>query len=277
MSQDPPETPNVTVVEDGTSFEVMDPHEVRAGDLLLVTRIPGEPLGELMQRLDGTVFSHSRLAVRKDGLDGAPATHLASAQVKTVPGDSRIDLGGVRWDAFSSFRPYRALYCIPMPEPRRRRALAYLARFHEAAGARGAFSVTKLVTVAAGLRSVELRASQPELAERIFTGARDVATVRAATHRTPSYYCAELVANAYGRVFTRGEMVPPRGAGYGIGDAIEEPRWFTRLMRRVDDGIDGIGSREWRSCRRLMGVLVAEDWDFLHHALTAVTRRAWWR
>ena len=49
MSQDPPGTPNVTMVEDRTSCGVMDPLEVRPADLLLVTHIPGEPLGELMR------------------------------------------------------------------------------------------------------------------------------------------------------------------------------------------------------------------------------------
>ena len=89
----------------------------------------------------------------------------------------------------------------------------------------------------------------------MFTAARDVATRLGGDPRTPSYYCAELVANAYGRVFTRAEMVPPRGAGYGIGDAIEEPRWFARLAELLSSGStasitrgDGRGqpsSRHW--------------------------------
>lgn len=63
MSQDPPGTPNVKIVEDRTSLGVMYPHEVRPGGLLLVTRIPGDPLGGLMEELDGTAFSHSGIAL----------------------------------------------------------------------------------------------------------------------------------------------------------------------------------------------------------------------
>jgi hypothetical protein len=113
----------------------MDPLEVRPGDLLLVTRIPGEPLGRLMQRLDGTVFSHSGVAVRTDEDEG-PATHLASALAKDLPGRG-IDIGGVRWDAFGEFwERHRDLYCIPMPDDLRRHALDYLASSRRSPAAR---------------------------------------------------------------------------------------------------------------------------------------------
>ncbi|WP_116710758.1 hypothetical protein [Actinomycetospora cinnamomea] len=238
-----------------------------------MTRIPGEPLGELMTKLDGTVFSHSGIAVRTDDREDLPATHLASALAKDIPDDGEIDIGGVRWDAFPTFwRHHRDLYCIPMSDPMRGRALGYLARFREQAGEEGAFSFTKLVTVAAALRSVELRARDPELAESIFTAAARVATALAPSARRPSYYCAELVANAYGRTFTRGEMIPPQGTGHGIGDAIDESWWFAWLLRLFDDEIDGIRVDEWRAATELMGILAARDQDFLVQAVTAVTR-----
>ena len=275
MPQDPPGTRNVTMVEDRTSFGVMDPHEVRPGDLLLVTRIPGEPLGELMQRLDGTVFSHSGIAVRMDDRTDLPATHIVSAMSKDIPDDGELDIGGLRWDDFPSFWRYRRdLYCIPMSARDRRRALDHLAQFSREAGAEGSFSFTKLVTVAAALRAIELQTRDPELADRLFTVAQDVAQALAPRAGRRSYYCAEFVATAYGRTFTRGEMIPPQGTGYGIGDAIDESWWFEWLLQLFDDEIDGIGRPEWRAATRLVTLLTAHDQDFLVHAVRAVTDSA---
>ncbi|HWN27373.1 MAG TPA: hypothetical protein VNP37_10465, partial [Actinomycetospora sp.] len=168
-----------------------------------MTHIPGEPLGELMQRLDGTVFSHSGIAVRTDQDPDRPATHLLSALAKDLPEDGALDLGGVRWDPFSSFRPHRDLWCIPMPAQSRRRALEYAARFRPEAGEEGSFSFVKLVTVAAALRAVELRTIDPALASSVFAATTAVAQQLAPDQHRRSYYCAELVANAYGRTFTR--------------------------------------------------------------------------
>ena len=271
MPQDPPETPSVTVDEDRTTFGVMDPHEVQPGDLLLVTRIPGEPLGELMQRLDGTVFSHSGIGVRTDEDEGH-ATHLASALAKDLPDDHDIDYGGVRWDRFDTFWPHRDLYCIPMSEPMRQRALGYLAAFAPIAGQEGTFSFVKLVNVAAALRSVELQGLDPELAARLFAATSDVADAWTASPRAPSFYCAELVAHAYGRRFTRAEMNPP--ASEGLGDDIAEPTWVARLMGLLTDEVAVIDNPRGQAWTRLFDVLFSEDWDFLGHAVTATSRSA---
>src|SRR3954469_12033298 len=111
---DPPGIHSVTADTERTSFRAIEPRDVRQGDLLLVTQIPGEPLGRLMQSLDGTVFSHSGIAAGRDRADDEPATHLASALAKGLP--AGVDVGGVRWDRFDTFWPHRDIYCIPMPD-----------------------------------------------------------------------------------------------------------------------------------------------------------------
>ncbi|GAA4864483.1 hypothetical protein [Actinomycetospora straminea] len=231
-----------------------------------MTQIPGEPLGRLMQDLDGTCFSHSGIAVLPGGGDG-PATHLASALAKDLP-DAGLDLGGVRWDPFDLFwDKHRELYCIPMPDRHRSDALRYLARFHPEPGREGRFSYVKLIAVAAGLRSIDLLDSDPALADELFAAACRVGETWTATHHAPTYYCAELVASAYGRRFTRAEMVPPAAAG--LDDDADEPEWFVRLLGLLDDEIDDVDRSRWSAWTDLLALLVRRDWPFLRRAISS--------
>ncbi|MDD7966801.1 hypothetical protein [Actinomycetospora lemnae] len=224
----------------------------------------------MMQLLDGTCFSHSGIAVRVDGRDG-PATHLASALTRRLPGS--VELGGVRWDAFEKFRPHRDLYTVAMPDDLRSRALDHLARFRPRRGEAASFSVVKLVTVAAALRSIELQSSDHDRAERLFAAARRVAEVWAASDEAPSYYCAELAATAYGRPFTRAEMTPPDVAVSGIGD-LARVRWSGRVTSAVARVVNGLDEPRRRALARLLGVLAREDRGFLHHAAGAIASSA---
>jgi hypothetical protein len=224
----------------------------------------------MMQLLDGTCFSHSGIAVRVDGRDG-PATHLASALTRRLPGS--VEIGGVRWDAFGKFRPHRDLYTVAMPDELRGRALEHLARFRPRRGEAASFSVVKLVTVAAALRSIELHDHDQDRAERLFTAARTVAETWAASDDAPSYYCAELAATAYGRPFTRAEMTPPDVAVSGIGDLPRE-RWSGRVATGMARMVNRLDEPRRRSLVRLLGVLAREDRGFLHHAATAVASSA---
>lgn len=260
----------MTTTQDITSFEIRSKDEVRPGDLLLVTQIPGEPLGKLMEQLDGTRFSHSGIAVRRDGRRDLPATHLASALAKTLP--SAVDFGGIRWDEFTTFWPSRDLYCIPMADELRPKALDYLGPFKPEYDREGAFSFVKLVTVAAGLRSVELHATDPALGERIYVACRDVAKAWNASPLSPSWYCAELVANAYGLSFTRADLAPPVGEGSGIDEEVEEPRLIGWLVRMLADEIDGIDSPRGRAWARLLAVLSTEDPGFIVRAVSDIAR-----
>ncbi|MEJ2887977.1 hypothetical protein [Actinomycetospora aeridis] len=235
---------------------------MRQGDLLLVTQIPGEPLGRLMEALDGTRFSHSGIAVRVEPGDG-PADHLASALATKL--DDGLDFGGVRWDPFSElWHKHRDLYCIPMSDDLRARALAYLGKYRPHPKDEGKFSFVKLVTVAAALRAFEVEPRNPGYSEPLFSAACSVASAWAATDDEPAYYCAELVATAYGRPFTRAEMVPP--AGSGIGEEFDEPWWIRKASALLSDTFGGVGGPRGESWVDLAGA-VSTDWDFVAHAM----------
>ncbi|MFC5141966.1 hypothetical protein ACFPK1_27280 [Actinomycetospora rhizophila] len=239
-----------------------------------MTQIPGEPLGQMMEALDGTRFSHSGIAVRhpRGDLD-LPATHMASALATKLDGEG-FDIGGVRWDPFHElWDKHRDLYCIPMPDQLRGRALAYLDVFRPEPGQEGTFSLVKLVAVALALRAIELQEDRSQHAEALFTAASDIATAWAATVDEPSYYCAELVANAYGRTFTRAEMVPPKGTP-GLGDGFDEPWWISRLAALLSERFEGIDDPRGRAWAGLTSALAGGDWDFVVHAIGASARSA---
>lgn len=260
----------MTETQDITSFEVRSKDEVRPGDLLLVTQIPGEALGRLMERFDGTVLSHSGIAVSIDE-DGrpqrdGPANGIASALADNL----RYDVGGIRWDRFEKFWPSRDFYTIAMPDALRARALDYLDRFEPTPGEEGAFSFLKLVNVAAGLRSVELWATDRDLGDRLYRACCDVATSWAATPTSPSFYCAELVATAYGRRFTRAEFTPPPARG--LRRDIEEPEWASTVMERLQRRVDDLEDTDDRSAATMLALLSSDDWDFVVDASTAIAQ-----
>jgi hypothetical protein len=97
-----------------------------------------------------------------------------------------------------------------------------------------------------------------------------VAQAWEATKEDPSYYCAELAAHAYGRPFTRAEMV---SAAPGLGNDVQEWLWIGRLVRtwgeRVDDGGDPTRAETWAA---LFSLVFSEDWDFVSRAVGASTR-----
>jgi hypothetical protein len=206
--------------------------------------------------------------VRAWGKDEGPATHMASALATTLP--SSVDIGGVRCDEFRRlWEAGRDLYCIEQPDELRNRALRYLVRFRPEPRREGTFAVVKLVTVAAALRSVELHATNHRLAERLFRAAGEVATAWAASDGAESFYCAELVATAYGRTFVRAELAPPP-IDDGLGDEIDEPRWLAWLMRMFSERVDGIDDARGRTWAMLFGLLSGDDLDFLQHVAVAV-------
>ncbi|MHC1560626.1 hypothetical protein ACR9E3_16845 [Actinomycetospora sp. C-140] len=239
-----------------------------------MTQIPDEALGQMMERYDGTKLSHSGIAVHIDEHGEThrdrPANGIASALAERLDGD----YGGVRWDEFEKFWPSRDFYTVAMSDRHRERALDYLDEFTPVPGGEGAFSFVKLVNVAAGLRSVALQETNPGLAEELFVAARDVATAWAATPEDPSssaYYCAELVAHAYGRTFTRAEMTPPAAPKGGIEpEDIEEPEWAEWVVKRLRRRLDDLEDPDHRTAATLLALLSAKDWDFLALAITSV-------
>jgi hypothetical protein len=217
-----------------------------------------------MERLDGTRFSHSGIAVRGPGVTEGPATHIASALAENL----RLDFGGIRRDEFKHFWPTRDLYTVAMPQDLRDRAVEYLAGYPDAPGDEGTFSFVKLVNIAAGLRSFELYAREDgELGERLYGAARAVAESWAASKDHPSWYCAELVANAYGRPFTRADLTPPPARG-AIED-IPEPEDLPWVVQRLFDRVERLDGRNGTAAR-LLTLLSEEDRPFLVDAVTAI-------
>ncbi|MEJ2862400.1 hypothetical protein [Actinomycetospora flava] len=237
-----------------------------------MTQIPGEPLGQLMESLDGTRFSHSGIAVRLDGGSG-PATGLASALATKLDGEG-FDVGGVRWDPFGElWDKHRDLYCIPMSSAMRARALRYLGEFRPEPGEEGTFSLVKLVAVAVALRAVEIAVDEPAHASELFSAASEIASAWAATDEEPSFYCAELVATAYGLTFFRADLVPPGGTT-GIGGDLEESWWVRRLAEWLSDRFENIDDPRGRAWASLTSALAGKDWDFVVNAVGASTRSA---
>ncbi|WP_285657166.1 hypothetical protein [Actinomycetospora sp. NBRC 106375] len=194
-----------------------------------------------------------------------PATHIASALAENL----RLDFGGIRRDPFSDFWPSRDFYIVAMPDELRSRALKYLEGYPDAPGDEGTFSFVKLVNIAAGLRSFELYDRDAALAERLYGAARDVAESWAASKDHPSWYCAELVANAYGRSFTRADLTPP--PSLGAREDIPEPDELPWVVDKLFDRIERLDGRNGTAAR-LLTLLADEDRPFLVDAVTAIAQ-----
>lgn len=186
--------------------EPMDIAGLEPGDLVFV-EADRTRLGHLIGELDGCRFSHVGVL-----WDPAEAT-MVSARTDRRGGLHRPDLGGVRVDALAPLAD-RGLWAAPLvvDGQRRARALDRLGAWCEAATpvdptSRSRFSFAKLVAVSVALASVRRRdPHEPDDAERLWTAALDAAEAlssggpapRGAGDGTPGFYCAELVAAAFG-------------------------------------------------------------------------------
>lgn len=176
----------------------MSVDRIEPGDLLLVTPKPGEPLGRLITRLDGSGFSHSAVAL-DDG-------RVASARGWVV-GDG-TDLGGVRFDRIEDFwHKKQSVYRLAVrPDVARGPALQRLRRLGRPDDD-GEFSLPKILIVAITLASWD-----PGLDDEAARTLRRLGVEAArAFERLPddrSFFCAELVAHAYGRTFPVAALTP---------------------------------------------------------------------
>lgn len=260
----------------GNQFRVIRPDEVRPGDLLLVTQIPDEPLGRLMEELDGTCFSHSGIAIPcvHGSKCSACRPRIASSQIAPLP--NATDWGGIRCDDFDHFWPSRDLYAVAMTDEYRERALAKVSQFDDTAGEDGRFAITKLVAIAVALHATKLQRSPEtrDLGRRMFRAARDVAEAWRATPESPRYYCAEFVAEAYRRPFVRPELDPreqdPEAsdvARRGHLPSLAELRQAVRDL--LFDELAPTGEQR-RARHRMLSLLAWEDPTFLWRAVTTV-------
>ncbi|MFC5061702.1 hypothetical protein [Actinomycetospora atypica] len=215
--------------------------QIDPGDLLLVTPKPNEPLGHLITRLDGSAFSHSALA-----LGGG---RVASARAWVV-GDG-TDLGGIRFDRVEDFwAKKQSVYRLAvLPDVARGPALERVRRLVRP-GDDGEFSLPKILIVAIALASWE-----PGLDDEAARTLRRLAVEAArAFEELPddrSFFCAELVAHAYGRTFgvpalTPRNPVPAPPTREGVLDTVLERVTSVltdeRARAAVDRLLDGVGT-----------------------------------
>lgn len=190
----------MTSCVDRTTDTVIEVDHVRAGDILLVTPIPGEPLGDMITRLDGSSFSHGAVAVA-GGL-------VASAQLSLTLADP-FDVGGVRVHPLSHFWDKgQHVFRLAVPSAARREAA--LARLDQVRRPDddGRFSVPKLLIVAIALASYG-PALSPVDAARVRTCAIEAARAWDGGAHQREFFCAELVAHLHGAHFTVDDLAPP--------------------------------------------------------------------
>lgn len=187
---------------DEVGLERVDADQVLPGDVLLVCRIPGEPLGEMITSLDGSEYSHSAVALTGGRM---ASTH------QSLLHEGEVDLGGVRIDEMADFwAGSRDIHRLPVADARRRdRAVAFVRRTLERGD--GRFSYAKLFLVAGALSALDPDASTGDDAarERLLEAALAAGHAWSSTEEEASYYCAEFVAAAFGATFPLRALAPP--------------------------------------------------------------------
>ena len=188
----------MTTYVDHTCDATVSIDQVEPGDLLLVTPKPDEPLGRLITRLDGSGFSHSAVALEQG--------EVASAR-GWVFGDG-TDLGGVRFDRIEDFwHKGQSVYRLAVrPDVARGPALERLRGLREPDDD-GEFSLPKILIVAITLASWD-PGLDPEEARTLRRLGVEAARAFEDLPDDRSFFCAELVAHAYGRTFGVSALIP---------------------------------------------------------------------
>lgn len=164
--------------------------------------MPDEPLGAMITRLDGSAFSHSGLALG-DGL-------IASAHQSFLPSDP-LDFSGLRAEKFEHFwGKGQSVYRLAVPSAEAR------ARAVEAVHALrvpddGSFCVPKILIVAIALATFDRTLFDEEGGATIRELAIDAARAWEGAPGERTFYCAEVVARAFGERFPLSALEPPGG------------------------------------------------------------------
>ncbi|WP_157647353.1 hypothetical protein [Actinomycetospora chiangmaiensis] len=178
---------------------VIDLDRIQPGDVLLVTPMPGEPLGEMITRLDGSGFSHSGIAL---GGDGVASAHLSFCR------SDPFDIGGVRADRLSHFWEHgQQVYRLPVPSADRRAAALDRLAEVRLPDDDGRFCVPKLMIVAIALASFGPDLA-PADAARVRAQAIEAARTWDGVADRREFFCAELVAHLHGARFTVEDLAP---------------------------------------------------------------------
>ncbi|MCD2196233.1 hypothetical protein LQ327_22930 [Actinomycetospora endophytica] len=164
--------------------------------------MPDEPLGRMITRLDGSAFSHSGLALG-DGV-------IASAHQSFVPSEP-WDLSGLRAEKFEHFWDKgQSVYRLAVPSPTARaKAVAAVHRLRLPDD--GSFCVPKILIVAIALASFDRSLFDHEAGTTIRELAIDAARAWEGAPGERTFYCAEVVARAFGERFPLSALEPPGG------------------------------------------------------------------
>jgi hypothetical protein len=192
----------VTCIDHRTTDVAIRPDQVQPGDVLLVTPVTGEPLGEMITRLDGSGFSHSGIALG----NGA----IASARKSFIP-TQPFDLSGLRIEKFERFwGKGQSVYRLAVPSPE--------ARARAVKGVRelrvpddGSFSVPKVLIVSIALASFDRTLFDEQAGATIRELAIEAARAWEGKPGERTFYCAEAVARVYGERFPLSALEPPGG------------------------------------------------------------------
>ncbi|MCD2187959.1 hypothetical protein [Actinomycetospora soli] len=191
-----------------------------------MTPIPGEPLGDMITRLDGSGFSHSAIAVA-DGEGRVASVHMSFCRTRP------FDLGGIRGDHVSHFWDLgQSVYRLAVrPEVPRGPALERLASWHTPEDD-GTFSVPKLVIVAIALATFAPDLD-PVQARRVRALAVEAASAWEGVPERRQFYCAELVTRLYDRPFSHEVLAPPDPQRPASGPPVQEGFLDSLLVRTL--------------------------------------------
>jgi hypothetical protein len=242
------------------------------GDLLLVTPIPGDALGELVTLLDGSRFCHAGIAWE----DGKIASCRSSPSAFD-PDDS----SGVRIDDLSEFTKLgREVWKMRVAPELRLPALEFVEAFADD-GAEGApessFSFAKLFVVSAALNALDPHNEvEDEDRDRMLDAAVDAAEAYAWSPERPRFFCSDFVACAYGVDFPLSTLRPPAGPRpdpvpeppvRSKGHRIEPPSWgdVEAFMRAVGDEFPT--GRQALELWQLLARVARHDTDYFAEAI----------
>ncbi len=160
----------------------------------------GEPLGEMITRLDGSAFSHSGLALGDGLIASAHQSYLASKP---------WDFSGLRAEEFGHFWDKgQSVYRLAVPSAEARaRAVAAVHALRVPDD--GTFCVPKILIVAIALASFDRSRVDEEAGATIRELAIEAARAWEGEPGSRTFFCAEVVARAFGERFPLSALQPP--------------------------------------------------------------------
>jgi hypothetical protein len=192
----------VTTDTNGTTDTVVREDQIDPGDILLVTPMAGEPLGEMITRLDGSAFSHSGIALGDSTIASAHQSFMLAQP---------WDLSGLRAERFEHFwEKGQSIYRLPVPSAAARERAVEAVRALRIPDD-GTFSVPKILIVAVALATFDRSLFDEEGGSAVRELAIEAARAWEGAPGERTFFCAEVVARAFGERFPLSALEPPGG------------------------------------------------------------------